>query len=431
MTRLLGAPKRLWDLAIRHPLWTSFLVALVVRMAYVLISRPDPFVFPDSREYDVVAREILAGHGLIHPIGFVRPPLYPLFVAFCYLLGGMAALQAAQVVMGSASASLVAAFASSLQGGRSTALAAGVVAAVYPWSLPYGVGLASESLFTFLALVAFVLVTRATVRSDLGGPLLSGIAIGLAALARANILVSAPFIAAWWVPRPGGLRAAAGFLAGCAIALAPYTAYNLASSNGFVIASSGGGINFYVGNNPDTARLYDPDLPDDEWRELNRRSSMGDNAKAFLGCVEGTAEDLCEHIRPNERELFYYAAGLRYILSAPSDWALTELRKLIHFWRPWVEPRVYPMTIVVLSAVTFAPVLALAVLGVLRMSPASRGLVATLALAATMAAVVWSVQLRYRFALLDPVLIAAGAGPLADAAERFADRIRASLYLRR
>ena len=36
---------------------------------------------------------MLAGKGLITWIGFVRPPLYPIFVAACYALGGIATLQ--------------------------------------------------------------------------------------------------------------------------------------------------------------------------------------------------------------------------------------------------------------------------------------------------------------------------------------------------
>lgn len=414
MTGLRSARTAILGLAEEHELVTVWAIAVVVRASYVMVVRPDPLNVVDSAEYDGLARDLLAGHGLTEPTGFVRPPLYPLFVAACYAVGGIVVLQVAQIALGAATASLVALLSKRLYASRQSVWAAGIISAFYPWFLPFVGGLASETLFSFLAVAAFLLV-RASADGPTSGRILGGgIALGIASLARSNILVCAPFLALWWVTRPQRWRAVVTFTAGLFIALAPFGLFELATGHGLVVASSGGGLNFYVGNSPDAARYYSDDLPAPEWRELGAHL-LGPSGLAFAGCQAGVLQVECvAPLPPAEREVFWYRAGVRYIVSAPREWLGLELHKLIAYWRPWVDPRGASAAAVVVSGASFSFVLVFALAGMRLMPRTSALFVIAVAAALTFAAVGWLAFPRYRFALLDPLLIAA-AGPAVTA----------------
>lgn len=405
------------------------LAALVLRAAYIVVVRPDPLQMIDSSEYDALARALLAGQGLVDLVGYVRPPLYPLFVAGAYLAGGLIALQVAQLVIAALTVLAIGALGRTLSGSPRAGWAAAAFAAIYPWSFPWVGGIASETLFTSLLILALVAVARAAPDGrSRAAAIIGGALMGAASLARANALVLAPFLALWLFWRDRSVMRAVMFTVALGATLLPFAAYEAAQGNGLVIASSGGGLIFYEGNNPDVARLYSPDIRDDEWRQLNRASTFGPAALAQAGCPGArTVHECYEVTHPRDQQAFWYDAAFRYIAAHPGEWALTELRKLMHYWRPWSDPRAYSLPTVVASGLSFGALVLLALAGLRRLGPAERLLVVLMCVASTLSAVVWMVQLRYRTAMLDPILMAA-AGPgavwLFDRARRI--RVRAA-----
>lgn len=379
----------------------------------------------DSVEYDAMAKDLLAGRGFVDHVGFVRPPLYPGFLALCYAIGGMVALQFAQVIIGAVTAPLVGLLGAALFRRSDVATSAAVAAAVYPWFFQWVGGVASETLFTAVTVASLVLVTVAAGTHSARLGLLAGLAFGAATLTRTNVLVLVPALALWsW--RVADWRVAASIVIGLAALLVPHTAYNVAAGNGLVFGSSGGGMNFYIGNNPDTDRFYGGSLSDEEWRDLSARSVLGEAALAQAGCPPDRGTTGCtEHLVPSQRDAFWYRAGWLHISTHTGDWVRTELAKFLHYWRPWVDPRAYSLPVVLVSGASFAILLVLAFLGLRAMPAASRWLVILVAVAGTVAAVGWQVQLRYRYAFLDPVLLAAAGGPLSVAARRAAARLLA------
>ncbi len=285
---------------------------------------------------------------------------------------------------------------------------AAALAAIYPWSFQFVGTIASENLFTPLALAALIGVVVAADDRRRTPALWAGVGFGLAALARNNLLVLAPPLALWWWWRAHGLIRPALFGLGIVLGLLPFAAYESAQGNGLVLGSSGGGLQFFVGNNPDAARFYAGDLSDAEWQTLSKRSLLGAEASELVGC-HGDEPMACvaASVPPAEREAVWYRAALRYITSRPGEWGLLEARKFLHYWRPWVEPRVYSPAVVALSGFSFAGLVLLAVFGASKLPRSNALFIVAVAVGSTMAAVVWQVQLRYRFALLDPVLLAA------------------------
>src|SRR5712692_6112450 len=88
-----------------HPLIAIWILAFGIRGLYVLRS-PEVF-FGDAVDYDAMARSLLDGRGFyVEAVGFIRPPLYPLFVALCYVIGGLPIVQLVQIVLGASTATL-------------------------------------------------------------------------------------------------------------------------------------------------------------------------------------------------------------------------------------------------------------------------------------------------------------------------------------
>lgn len=236
------------------------LVALVIRVIYVLQLRDSPlFSHPilDSEVHDGWARSIVAGRDVFTGAYF-KAPLYPWFLATIYKLAGPGYLvpRLVQAVMGSLSCGLV-----YLVGreafGRATGALAGLAAATF-WVLVYfDAELLLEPLGVFLNLLALWLIFRAGRRGAALSWLMAGLALGLSAINRPNVLVFMPLVALWIVFidrarwRQGCLRAVVFGIA-CSIPILPITIRNWVVGHDFVLIASQAGPNFYIGNNPES-----------------------------------------------------------------------------------------------------------------------------------------------------------------------------------
>lgn len=188
----------------------------------------------------------------------------------------------------------------------------------------------------------------------------------------------------------------------------PFTTYQLAQGNGLMLGSNGGGMSFYIGNNPGQTALYADRLGGADWLKSTFINAEGE---ALLDCPGLRCLDAMPMA---ERDGFFYRAGLRYIASAPLDALLTDVRKVFHYWRPWAEPRIYSPGVVAATGASVSLIFALAALGLARMTRQSAAFVLTTVALGTLTVALWHVQLRYRIALVDPILLAAAGIPLAD-----------------
>jgi tetratricopeptide (TPR) repeat protein len=244
-----------------------FALALALRLIYIheirsLVWFDVPLV--DGANYFRIAKtiaggDLLAGHG-----AFWQPPLYSYFLALMLSIFGthMGLIYAAQAVVGALSCVLAAGIGGRLAGTRA-GIASGLVMALYGPLIHFDAQPLIPVLHIALALGGLALLLRA---AGIGGapaggfiPWCSaGLLWGLAAIATPNILLAVPPAAAWIAWRgdtavPGRWRrtASALFLSGICVPVAAVAIRNLAVSGEPVLISSNGGINFYIGNNPD------------------------------------------------------------------------------------------------------------------------------------------------------------------------------------
>lgn len=185
-----------------------FVLALVVRLASLLIFPPPTGTshLPDSDEYDRLGRN-LTEHGrysiesqLPWRADLTRTPVYPVFVAGCYLVAGPQPLVVIvlQAVIGAGSCLAVFAIGTRLFS-RRAGLFSAVLLAVDPLSARYAGLLLSETLFTALfalgLLCGVIYSYSGQVRSVLG----MSLCFGAAALCRPIAVLWPLVVAAWMV----------------------------------------------------------------------------------------------------------------------------------------------------------------------------------------------------------------------------------------
>jgi tetratricopeptide (TPR) repeat protein len=154
------------------------------------------------------------------------------------------------------------------------------VAAVYGPFLYYESQAMPTTLAITLALASLVALAEWAERPRGVWLVVSGLAAGFLVLTRPSFLVWVAVAACWVVGRRGlrrGAQALLCFVLPAALVIAPVSLRNYLRSSAWVLVSANGGINFFLGNNPDAARtaLLRPGL---QWEELV--ASPPDSARA-------------------------------------------------------------------------------------------------------------------------------------------------------
>jgi 4-amino-4-deoxy-L-arabinose transferase-like glycosyltransferase len=231
------------------------LIALAVRVAFVLVvnpTLPDP---GDATAYHLLANNLADGHGYIRPFDFKilhvsrptaeYPPLFPALLSVPAYLGAKSvdAQRLFLCFVGAGTVALIG-FLGRRVGGPIVGLVAAAIAAVYPMLFLGEAVLMAECLFAFLVTAMLLLAYRA---ADAPTPLrfaAIGLVIGLSALTRAEALLFAIVLV---IPLALGIRSLATkrriLLAGVAAAVAvltvlPWTIRNAARLHAFVPISN-------------------------------------------------------------------------------------------------------------------------------------------------------------------------------------------------
>lgn len=204
-------------------------VALVARLG-AAVALGNGFQFDDEAVYVDAAARVTGGTGF--GAGYRSVPAYPLVIAALGAVapGGVLGVRVAQAVVTAAGAAVVLALAGLLLGPRA-ALAAGLLYALDPLLVVAGSLLYPEAVAAVLLAATVLTTIHAARRDDLGLSAIVGIALGTLALFRPVALVIAPVIAVWIAAvaaAPTRRRAlhATFVLAGCGLALAPWTYRN-------------------------------------------------------------------------------------------------------------------------------------------------------------------------------------------------------------
>ena len=295
------------------------LLALAVRMSYLSSITDHPeFRTPmlDARWFHEQAEKIL-DRSWTGPESVFRGPLYPVFLAALYKMAGTdpAVARVFQLLLGCLTVGLLYLLAKSVFD-TTTGLLAALLAAFYSVLIYFEGEILIASILPLLATLILLAILRADRSGAVFPSLLAGAALGLFAIARPNILLFLP-PAMIWLGR-GGRRKAVLFLAGALLLVAPVTARNRAVSGEWILVSSQGGLNFYLGNHPTADGLHAvfPGLA--SWKN--------DDVERVTAARLGHAPS------PGEMSRFWFRESWREIRDDPSAFLTGLVRKTYFFF---------------------------------------------------------------------------------------------------
>jgi tetratricopeptide (TPR) repeat protein len=318
--------------------WLPFLcvfgVAVLLRVAYALVSRQSPFfdhLDLDSRFYDLWAKEISAGDWVGDEVFFMGP-LYSYFLAVIYKLAGpnLVVVKIVQSVLGGLTAGVA-----YLLGrecfGVVVGLIAGFLAALYVPFIFYDNSILFPVLATLLNTLMLYFLYRGVTREDSKAFVIAGLCAGLSATGNASVLVFGPFAVGFLLlygsERFGvRLKKAVLFVAGVAIVVGPITVRNAAVGGDFVPLTSNAGINLYIGNNEKSTGAYVKPEGLDIYTDPSGRTI----AEAAVG----------RDLKPSEVSAYWTGRALDHVGSRPGQFASNMVRKMFLFWSVYEIPQI-------------------------------------------------------------------------------------------
>jgi 4-amino-4-deoxy-L-arabinose transferase-like glycosyltransferase len=383
-------------------------VALLARLVFVAATPPS-VMWLDAREFEAIARSLLE-HGS-YGLQTARPPGYPTFIAAVYAVFGkqLLTLRIVEALLSTLATILI-----GLIGARAFGRTAGLISAAFAALHPVLAFLPStqfsENLLVFMIVLALGAALEAQRRDGLWRWAVAGAGWGIALLIRPNAASMLPGLAlglALARRRAGRdwLRPALVCGATLALTLAPWIVRNHRVHGEWFFVSTGGGRQFWLGNNPRadadtrTSLWFDPEM-----------------------------QQIINHL-PSERarERYLYGEGMKFVRANPGRAALLYLGELRNMFALYPEP--YSQSRVnrwsrlaqgLASLVIFAG--ALLALARARREGAPWPLAGAIVTYSLVSACFFTVM-RYRMAIEPCLLLLAGSG-WAAAAERLQSRKR-------
>ncbi|HKS25038.1 MAG TPA: hypothetical protein VJZ76_19745 [Thermoanaerobaculia bacterium] len=371
--------------------------AALANFVYLYCSDGDYF-YPDSITYLGPAKMLLSGHGFSIEPGIpdlLRTPVYPLFLAAfgTHVLPVIVFQHLLNVALA------VAIYFFTLRQGRFAAVAAALIFAVDPPSIHYANKVLTETLFTVLLFVVFVLAERA--------PVITGLLTGI-------LVITRPVAIAYFVVLAilrGWRRATALFVVAALALPLGWAVRNQIAGGAFTISTIGAGNLLEYRAAGAMAIADEGDFDQDL---LTEQRDLLQEVDDLIVRNEHTDE-----VSEGVRVKYYRMLARRVILQHPIAFALLTLRGLLVniFDSDWdaimIVSRLESRTIQIALDVFVALVFALAVLGVIALWRRDRPL--ALLIAGTVGYFLFisaggEAEARFRVPVVPQIAIAAACG---------------------
>lgn len=382
-----------------------YLACLAACAAVNLIYFPPGPTFPDEQRYLASAIKLAAsGEFWVSADRAWEMPGTALFFApFVRLFGPEGAIMPirfAQAVLLAAQCGLIAFLARQVTRNDIAAFIATCIAAIYPFFLFYQGLLLSETLFNTLlqASLAALYAWRARGAKLDGMLVLVSVLFAAATLTKATLTVLPPLliaVAAWTAGATWRRTIAILLAASClhAAFLSPWWIRNAAVLGAFVPFTTSSAQNLYLGNNPNNTTGGIDWANDVEPEVAKRLLAMPDEM---------------------ERQRAFSQRATDYIKAHPLDALHLAAKKFMRLWNIVPNAAEFRGIYAAVSALTFGPILLLALIGLLRLWRQWRLLAPILIVIGyfTFVHTVTIASLRYRLPI-DPLLIVLASEPLA------------------
>lgn len=395
--------------------YAPYLACLVACAIVNLIYFPPGTIFPDEQRFLASAAKLAATgeFWVASDRAWEMPGTALLYTPAVWLFGTQGAvvpIRFCQSLLLLAQCALVGSIARRLLRNDTAASIATWVSALYPFFLYYQGLLLSEALFDTLlvASIAALLWWR-----DRGGALdralvATCMCFAAATMTKATLTVLPPLLVALTAMLSGfGWRRAAMALLASAVLyaalLSPWWVRNAVLLGEFVPFTTGSSLNLYIGNNPH-----------------NREGGIDwstDVDQAVVARIRAMPGEVA-------RQHAFAKEAIDYIKAHPDVFLLSAVKKFFRFWNVVMNASEFRGGVYsLISAASFGPVLALALIALVRLRRQWRELlpIATLIGYFTALHVVTIASLRYRLPL-EPFLIVLASEPLAALLARLRGR---------
>jgi tetratricopeptide (TPR) repeat protein/4-amino-4-deoxy-L-arabinose transferase-like glycosyltransferase len=340
------------------------LLALVLRVVWVLQMRANPYFEDpqlDQRLFVDWGRAVAHGERFGTET-FPTAPLYAWFLGGVFALtgGSLLAARLVQAVIGTLAVGLVHAI-----GKRCFGPVVGLVAALFAatsWIVLYYDGeLLRESVVNAANLAGILGTLALAKRPSLRTSLLAGLAWGVAALLRQQVLLLLPCLAVWLLASARiPWKRVLLFGAAAFAPILPVTAYNAIAGGDLVLISAEGGQTLWIGNNPQADGLTG-----------FTNDTRGDVLGHFEDGRAIAERETGRKLSPSETSSFYVKKTLAFVRENPGKAAGLLLKKLGLLFTDWEygnpeQPRFFTERFTPVSRwlpFGFGAALALAVIG--------------------------------------------------------------------
>lgn len=281
----------------RHPIVVVLTFTLAVKCVVLFQLHRHPLLQPvgemDSAYYVQLAQQVASGDVFLGSNAFFISPLYIYFLALVFFVFGPSLLAAKviQILLGAVAVGLIY-YTTRIWFHPRAAWMAAVVAAGTGLFTFYEVVLLQASIDPFLTALELFLVSRAVSRERGSDFIFAGLALGLHALNRPNVLIYAGVLVLLipLVKRSRlGIRQAILVACGSALAIAPVTLRNTLATGELILISSHGGLNFYMGNRAGADGTYQA-IPGITANVLGQAQEAKSVAESALGHAVSTGE---------------------------------------------------------------------------------------------------------------------------------------------
>ena len=247
------------------------IMALALRLANAIFIpwQGGDLIISDMKGYDLSAMALLeqqplavhtAERYLFHPLGSdtYHPPGYYYFLASIYAVAGHSylAVRIVQAFVDTLTCLLIYLL-GKLIFGEAAGLLAATLAAVYPPLIFYTGVLLTETVSTFLLTGTALLLLHVRTRqlSRYMFLILAGLLLGLAIITRSVLLTTVPFVLIWllvivqpWLGWTKAVRYTLTLVVPIVLMIAPITIRNYQIHRRFILISTNGGVNFFLGH---------------------------------------------------------------------------------------------------------------------------------------------------------------------------------------
>ncbi len=305
--------------------------ALILRLLYIFEIQNAYFMHyftGDQKIYRDWALQIANNGNWTKNTPFFMAPAYPYFLAVIYKIFGDSNvfILFIQAILNIFSIIFVYLTARKLHSNHVGYIAA-FIGAFYTNYIIFSGSFLSEHLQVFVySILIYYLSVISTDGADKKRYFYLGLIIGSASWLRGNVLLFAIFIAVYLLFKiirhktksKENIRKLILISAGVILSIMPVTLHNVISGKDFVLLTSNGGINFYIGNNQNSLGVFKTPTEFDF-----------DEDMTGIKYAQGLSGKM---IKPSEASSFWYGKGLDFIKSNPTDYILLEIKKLFYFF---------------------------------------------------------------------------------------------------